>query len=191
MVAAQTLLDAERPLTYDDLAGMPDDGQRYEIIGGELIVNPAPLVGHQRVFGQLFEFLRVFARETGAGEAIPAPFDVLLGRNDAVQPDLVFLLASHPRVRDNENSIDYPPDVAIEILSPSSRRIDLVKKMALYVRAGVPEYWVADPQERTLTINVLERDHYVPVAPESDGVLASRVVPGLRIDPAYVFATLE
>jgi Uma2 family endonuclease len=191
MVAAQTLLDEERPLTYDDLANMPDDGKRYEIIGGELIVNPAPLAGHQRVLMELLEFLRTYARKTRSGEVFVAPFDVVLSRNDAVQPDLVFLLASRPRVPDNENAIDYPPDIAIEVLSPSSRRTDLVKKMALYVRAGVPEYWVADPQQRTLTINVLEGDHYVPVAPESDGVLASRVVPGLRIDPAFVFATLE
>jgi Uma2 family endonuclease len=96
-----------RPLTYDDLLQMPDDGQRYEIIGGELIVNPAPTSGHQRVLGRLYRLIDDHVRRSDAGEVFIAPFDVLLGHFDAVEPDLLFLSAAHPRVPDDQNSIDY------------------------------------------------------------------------------------
>lgn len=180
-----------RPLTYDDLRDMPDDGQRYEIIGGELIVNPAPASGHQRVLGELYRLIHGYVRRYDAGEVFFAPFDVLLGRNDAVEPDLVFLSVARPRVPNDENSIDYAPDLVVEVISPSSRQTDRVKKMALYARAGVPEYWIADPQRRILIVNVREGENYVPISPDAEGWLASRALPGLRIDPAIIFAVLD
>lgn len=190
MAATPNLLDYDRPLTYDDLFDMPDDGQRREIINGELIVSPAPVHDHQRVLGYLYRIFDDHALETGAGEAFLAPFDVILTRFDAVQPDLVFLLASHGHAPGNEHSIDYPPDLVVEILSPSSRGTDRIRKMALYARAGVPEYWIADPDQRTLTIHVLDGGEYRAIAPGSDGKLESRVLPGLRVDPVAVFARL-
>jgi Uma2 family endonuclease len=191
MIARQRTLAYERPLTYDDLLQMPDDGERREIINGELIVNPAPTFDHQRVFLRLSHILDAYADATGAGEVVPAPIDVLLGRHDVVQPDLLFLLATRPRARGNENSIDYPPDLAVEIISPSSRGTDRGKKMALYARSGVPEYWIVDPDRRTLAIYVLHGDDYQVVDPDADGLLTSRVLPGLRVDPAEVFARLD
>jgi Uma2 family endonuclease len=145
-----------RPLTYDDLLDMPDDGQRYEIIGGELFVSPPPTWGHQQVIGRLFEVLRDYARETNGGRVVFAPFGVLLGRHDAVEPDLIFLSADRPKVPNEDNTIDYPPDLVVEVISPSSRRKDRVAKMALYARTGVPEYWIADPSDRAFTINHLQ-----------------------------------
>jgi Uma2 family endonuclease len=180
-----------RPLTYDDLKDMPDDGQRYEIIGGELLVTPAPTSNHQRVVGRIFRLLDDYARDTDAGEVFMAPFDVHLGRYDAVQPDLVFVPAIRPRVPGEENSIAYPPGLVVEILSPSTRTADRVKKMALYARSGVPEYWIADPLTRTIAINVLDGEEYVPVQPDADARLASRALPGLTVDPVVIFAGLN
>jgi Uma2 family endonuclease len=90
-----------------------------------------------------------------------------------------------------EGIIDEPPDIVVEILSPSTRGVDLVRKMALYARSGVPEYWVADPGPRILVINRLQGEDYVAVEPDTDGWLASRVFPGLRVDPAEVFSDLD
>jgi Uma2 family endonuclease len=179
-----------RPLTYDDLLQLPDDGQRYEIIGGELIVNPAPTSGHQRVLGRLYRLMDDHVRRCDAGEVFIAPFDVLLGHFDAVEPDLVFLSAARPRVPDNQNSIDYAPDLIVEVISPSSRRIDRVRKMALYAQAGVPEYWIADPERRILVINKLQGQDYVPVEPDADGWIASPTLSGFRVDPTEVFSEL-
>jgi Uma2 family endonuclease len=180
-----------RPLTYDDLRDMPDDGQRYEIIDGELIVTPAPIMGHQRVVGRLYRLLDDYARRVQGGEVAFVPFDVRLGHFDAVEPDLVFLTAARPRVPNDENSIDYAPDLVVEVISPSSRRIDRVRKMALYARSGVSEYWIADPTERILVVNLLQGKEYVQVAPDSDGVIASPTLPGLRVDSSEVFSDLD
>lgn len=191
MIATTRALAYERPLTHDDLLMMPDDGERREIISGELVVNPAPPSNHQRVFLRLSSILDGYALETGAGEVLPAPFDVILGRFDVVQPDLIFLLGNRPRVPGNENSIDYPPDLVVEIISPSSRGTDRGKKMALYARSGVTEYWIADPERRTLAINVLQGDDYRAVDVNPDCTLTSRILSGLRVDPAAVFARLD
>lgn len=179
------------PLTYDDLRDMPDDGQRYEIIGGELVVTPAPSMGHQLVSGSLYDLLRHYARTVNGGKVVYAPFDVRLSPHDVVEPDLVFLSAARPRVPNEDNSIDYPPDLVVEVISPSSRRSDRVAKMALYARAGVPEYWIADPVERSLVINLLQGDTYVSVAPDADGWLTSPTLAGLRVDPVEVFSELN
>jgi Uma2 family endonuclease len=180
-----------RPLTYDDLQEMPDDGFRYEIIDGELIVNPAPTGGHQRIFLRLGRLLDDYAREFQAGDVFLAPFDVQFSRFDAVQPDIVFISAAHPRVSNEDNSIDFTPELVVEIISPSSRRNDRIRKMALYARSGVPEYWIVDPERRLFSIHALAGDHYLEVEPDAEGGLSSRVLPGLRIDPAAVFAVLD
>jgi Uma2 family endonuclease len=178
-----------RPYTYDDLRHMPDDGQRYEIIGGEMIVTPAPTAAHQRVIGRLYRLFDDHARQFG-GEVLLAPFDVKLGRHDAVEPDLVYLAASRPRVPAADNSIAYAPDLVVEVISPSSRRTDRVLKMALYARTGVQEYWIADPLERTLTVFVLDGEEYDQIAPDADGWITSRTIPGLRVNPVELVADL-
>jgi Uma2 family endonuclease len=180
-----------RPLTYDDLLDMPDDGQRYEIIGGELFVNPPPTWGHQLVVGRFYRLLDDFARESNSGRVAFAPFGVLLGRNDAVEPDLIFLSSKRPRVPNEDNTIDYPPDLVVEVVSPSSRRKDRVAKMALYARSGVPEYWIADPIERSFAMYFLEGDAYVPIAADADGWFSSPTLVGLRVNPTDIFSELE
>ena len=79
----------------------------------------------------------------------------------------------------------------VEILSPSSRGIDLVRKMALYARSGVSEYWIADPERRVLVLDKLQGEEYVAVEPDSDGRTASPTLPGLRVDPSEVFSGLD
>ena len=180
-----------RPLTYDDLLEMPDDGQRYEIIGGELIVTPAPSWNHQRVLLELTRLIDDFARETGKGKLVFAPFDVILGPHDIVEPDLVFIASEQGHYPGDHNSFEGAPALVVEVISPSSRQSDHVKKMILYARAGVLEYWIADPEQRTLIVNVLEDKTYLPVSPDADGWLNSRVLPGLRVDPTTIFAGLD
>jgi Uma2 family endonuclease len=180
-----------RPLTYDDLRELPDDGNRYEVIGGDLIVNPAPTSGHQRVLLRLIRMFDDFVRQTGAGEFFVAPFGVQLGRFDAVQPDIVYLSASRPRVANDDISIDYAPDLIVEVTSPSSRRFDRVHKAALYARSGVPEYWIVDPAERTLDVFLLQSEDFVPQQPVTDGSIVSPTLAGLRFDPMKVFCVLD
>ena len=180
-----------RPLTYDDLQGMPDDGNRREVLEGELIVNPAPRRDHQEVVANLGWILQRFLRGSGGGRVYTYPVDLYLGRHDIVQPDLVVIRDERLGIYRPEGIIDEPPDIVVEILSPSTRGIDLVRKMALYARSGVPEYWVADPERRILVINRLQGEDYIAVEPDTEGWIASPTLLGLRVDPSEVFSGLE
>ena len=184
------MISTQRPLTYDDLLLMPDDGQRREVLGGELIVNPAPRRDHQEVAANLDWILQRFLRPSGLGRVYTHPVDVYLGRNDIVQPDLVVIRETRLGIYRPEGIVDGPPDLVIEILSPSTRGIDQIRKMALYARSGVREYWIADPEQRRIAIHILEGEDFIPLAADADGWLASPTLPGLRVDPAEVIAGL-
>ena len=117
-----------------------------------------------------------------------APVDVLLTEYDLVLPDLTFVAADrlgiiHPA------RIEGAPDLVLEILSPSTRRVDLVRKAALYATAGVREYWLVDPEARSITVSALAGRHFEPVAASSP-VARSSVLPGLEVDAAALFADL-
>ncbi len=180
-----------RPLTYDDLRGMPYDGKRREVLEGELIVTPAPSRDHQEILANLDWILQRFLRASGSGRVYTHPVDLYLGRHDIVQPDLVVIRDARPGIYRPEGIIDEPPDFVVEILSASTRGIDLVRKMALYARSGVSEYWIADPERRILVINRLQGEDYVAVEPDTDGWIASPTLPGLRVDPSEVFSGLD
>ncbi len=184
------MIATQRPLTYADLMDMPDDGIRREVIGGELRLPPAPTAGHQDVVGNIYLILRTYGRESG-GHVYLAPSDVLLGHFDIVQPDLLFLSVGRERVPPDRHAIEGPPDLVVEVISPGTGWIDRTRKMALYATYRVPEYWIADPLRRVIVVNVLEGEEYVAVQPDADGLIASRALPGLRVDPAEVFAELD
>src|SRR5688572_627283 len=103
---------AERPYTADDLAEMPDDGRRYEVLGGELIVSPSPSERHQSVLTELLASLRAFIREHRLGKVYPAPFDVSFDEYNILQPDLIVVLKQH-RDRILSNGIAGPPDLVV------------------------------------------------------------------------------
>lgn len=121
---------APRPLTYEDLLETPDDGNRYEILGGELIVSPAPTPMHQRVLARLFRLIDRFVQDKNAGELFFAPLDVRFDPHDIVEPDLLFIRRERLDIID-EKLIEGAPDLVVEVLSPSSRGRDRVRKMAL------------------------------------------------------------
>jgi len=134
-----------RPFTWADLETMPDDGHRYELIDGALIVTPAPSWRHQRGVLELAVALR--AKCPSDLEILVAPFDVVLAADTVVQPDI--LVTSRDKF--TEKALHGPPLLAIEILSPSTRRIDLLLKRSWYEAAGCASYWLLDPDTEQLT----------------------------------------
>jgi Uma2 family endonuclease len=184
------MIASQRPLTYADLLDMPDDGVRREVIGGELRMPPAPTAGHQEVVGNLHIILRTYALSFG-GRVLLAPFDVLLGHFDIVQPDLLFLSVGRERIPSDQHAVEGPPDLVVEVISPGTGWVDRTRKMALYATFRVPEYWIADPLRRVIVVNVLDGEEFVAVEPDEDGLITSRMLPGLRVDPAEVFAGLD
>ena len=180
----------ERPLTYEDLEGFPDDGKRREVVGGKLYVSPAPLKKHQRLSKRLVVLFHEQVERPGLGAVFHAPVDVRLPNGDQVQPDLLVLLLDHLG-RYERNTVFGPPDIVVEIFSPTSFSYDKTEKAELYAALGVPEYWQADPDTPELRILEFGDGAYVPIPPDPDGRLRSRVVPGLVVDPATLFANLD
>ncbi len=157
-MAVVTVLPKSQPLTRRDLDAMPDDGHRYEIIDGALLVTPAPRPRHQLVAARLFTILASGC--PARLEVLFAPLDVALSDNTVLQPDL---LVARPEDF-TERDLPVPPLLAVEILSPSTRLIDLNLKRARYEQAGCPSYWVVDPDAPSVTAWELRADQYVEVA---------------------------
>ncbi|MGH2559263.1 MAG: Uma2 family endonuclease [Thermomicrobiales bacterium] len=175
-------------LTYDDLCRMPDDGNRYELIGGELVVSPAPTWLHQEVLVRLGEVVRPFVAAGNHGRVGIAPLDVHLGRHDIVQPDMIFVSRERVHVL-TSNGTEGPPDLVVEILSPTTRRRDLGAKLVLYASAGVREYWAVEVADPDFMLFVLKDGELVRV-PHDGKTVRSVVLPGLEIDRTSLFANL-
>lgn len=134
---------------------MPDDGHRYELIDGVLLVTPAPNVAHQRCMVSIVALLHAARAEDH--EVLVAPFDVRLSQFTVVQPDV--LVARKSDLTDAR--LEGAPVLAVEIQSPSTRRIDLGTKRLTYEAAGVPAYWLVDPEVPGLTVLQLDAGRYV------------------------------
>jgi len=144
--------------TEDDLPGMPDDGNRYEIVDGSLIVTPSPIRRHQRAVVSLAR--RLADACPPELEVLVAPYDVRISATTVLQPDLLVA----PRDDGDQRQLPGPPLLAVEVLSPSTRLIDLGLKRARYEAAGCPVYWVVDPTAPSLIAWELVDGEYVQVA---------------------------
>ncbi|MBA2278719.1 MAG: Uma2 family endonuclease [Chloroflexia bacterium] len=176
-----------RLLTYDDLCRMPDDGQRYEIIGGQLIVSPSPVRAHQELLGDLYAVIRSHVRRHRLGMVYFAPVDVRLSPHDVVQLDLLFIREDRLDIYKARGDVKGPPDLVVEIISPSSEKTDPGRKFDLYAASGVPEYWLADPATHRFQLFVLHDGRYTETSPVA-GRLHSTVIAGLVLDPSALFA---
>ena len=145
-------MQTRAPATWEDVERMPDDGNRYESIGGQLYMTPAPVIRHQRVSKRLQSALMRLLEETGHGEVFDAPCLVEFpGTGDRVQPDLLFV-SNERRGIITEKAVHGAPDLVVEILSPSTAHRDRGIKLDLYARRGVREYWIADPVEDVVDV---------------------------------------
>jgi Uma2 family endonuclease len=170
--------------TWDDYRTWPDD-QRWEIIGGEAFnMSPAPLVRHQIVSRELEHRLVAHFRGKKC-QVFDAPIDVRLSEDDIVQPDLV--VVCNPR-QIKTTHIEGAPTLAIEITSPTTFRHDRVRKMDLYARHGVREYWVVTPHPSLIEIFVLKGDAYrLHAGYDKEETLRSPAFPGLEMALREVF----
>jgi Uma2 family endonuclease len=176
-----------RPLTYDDYAAMPNDGKRYELHEGELSVIPTPTTLHQETLGNLLVILAPHVRATGRGEIMLSPFDCIMSNITVVQPDLIYLDEVRASLL-SERALEGAPTLAIEIVIPSTLRVDRTIKMALYANHDVPWYWIVDPDGRAIEVYHLQAGVY-----RLEATLAGaepRALPplsDLRLDPASIW----
>ncbi len=179
------------PMTYQDLLRLPEDHLRHELIGGEHFVSPSPAVKHQRIVLNLARILSSFARAHRLGEAMVGPLDVLLTEHDVVEPDVLFVSAARAN-RVQERYVDGAPDLVVEVLSPSNRKLDRTKKHRLYETHGVPEYWIVDPEVESVEVYRAATPGGPlalagSLAPAAGDTLETPLLPGLRIPMSEVF----
>jgi Uma2 family endonuclease len=180
--------------TYQDYLRIPrgaDDGRRFEVIRGVLYVTATPTWPHQHAVWELGYLLQEFVRKHGLGTVAGAPFDILLPDRiaDPVQPDLFyFRVGNEPSPEDGRYF--GVPDFIAEVLSPSTHRRDRKAKLEAYRDAGVPEYWVIDPQARTVVVYGLNEDRtrYVELARGKAGErVGSAILAGLIVEASDLF----
>ena len=146
------------PFTYDDLQGTPDDGHRYELLDGALVVTPAPGTTHQVCTGALYVLLRQHRRP---GDIVMiAPFDYVISEVTVLEPDVIVA-----RREDlGTANLAATPLLVVEVASPSTRRFDRTAKRLAYEEAGVPAYWLVDPGVPSVTVLELVDGRYEEVA---------------------------
>src|SRR5579862_2841997 len=176
-------------LTYEDLERFPEDGLRRELIGGDLVVSPSPIPAHQSAVTALAGSLLSYAR-TRRGRAFVGPIDIVFGDRDVVAPDAVYVAADRLAIV-GEKNLKGAPSLVIEVLSPSTTRVDRTKKRSLYARSGVLEYWIVDVKRRSIercsgpTGQGYETIDTFGIA---DGAMPAATLAGLRVDLAEIFA---
>jgi len=175
-------------VTFAELQQWPDDGRRYELYDGEVIVVPSPFPRHQRVASNIEEILREY-EHAADGLTFRAPLDIVLSEHNVVQPDVVFFRKERRHLIDMMAATRAAPDLAVEVLSRSTEARDRGRKMRLLARFGVPEYWIVDPVKNTFEIYVLRGSAYERVAAlgEHDDV-TSPALPDLTFRAGRVFA---
>lgn len=164
-----------------------DDERRYEIIHGELLMTPAPGIRHQSIARELSLRFVQFVQERKMGVIFFAPTDVVLSETEVVQPDILFIRTGRIGEIVDEHAVHGPPDLVVEILSPSSLQRDRHHKRELYQRAGVPEFWIVDPANRAIEVFSLgEAGYELTSFAAETGAVASRVLDGFAIAVAEV-----
>ena len=150
---------AIRPWTLEEVRRLPEDGNRYELVRGELFVTPSPTEDHEMIAARLHEVLAPYVARNGLG-LVFRPRAVFRRRGSEVEPDLQVRQAKRPGAKDWDESPT--PILVIEILSPTTRRRDREQKRSFYIEEGVAEYWIVDPEEKAITrVRPGEKDEHI------------------------------
>lgn len=177
-------------LDINDYMLFPEDGKRHQLIDGEHLMTPSPSSRHQMVLRNLTRILDSHVMRHNLGQVLFAPLDVVLSDFDVVQPDLMFVSARRQEII-TDGGLRGAPDLVVEVVSESSRKIDEVIKRKLYERFQVREYWIVDPVVDTAKVYRLDQCSFLPpvlLHAETGDELTSPLFAGLRVPLTAVFA---
>jgi Uma2 family endonuclease len=146
-------------VSYADLQGAPEDGRRYELYDGEVFVVPAPIPLHQLIAHRFANLLQAYQGARG-GLVFLSPIDIVFSDLDVLQPDVVFFRGGREKLIDLRAPIRAVPDLVAEVLSPSTATTDRGRKMQMFARYGVLEYWLVDPESGIVEICWLVGGNY-------------------------------
>ena len=177
---------ADRLYTYEDYLKI-DDNNQYELIGGKLILVPAPRTMHQEMILEIASTIREFVRKNNLGKVLIAPTDVLLSETEKPQPDILFVSKERLDII-TEMNVQGAPDLVVEILSPSTGRYDRVEKSKMYYKYGVKEYWIVDPEHKVVEVFIpAEKSWNLFQSYDDEDTLTSPLLTGLEIPLKNIF----
>ena len=175
------------PLTVENYKLLPETGPRYQLIQGDLYMALAPNRFHQEISRNLQFELHSYLKRNPIGKLFKAPFDVYLDEFNVFQPDIIIVLNERLEILTEEGA-EGAPELVVEILSPKTRRLDLVNKKQEYARAGVKELWIIDPEPRTIEIHQFTSTGIEEIRQVvEDDTLSSDLLPGFNLDVAAIF----
>ena len=145
--------------TYADYCELPSDGKQYQVMGGVLYMVPSPNYEHQRVLRKIFLPIANYAEKEKLGEAIFAPFDVVFTQTDVVQPDILFVSKERSGIIEKQGVLG-APDLIVEAISPSTKKVDEEIKKDLFEKHGVCEYILVYPEEKKIVHYYLQSGKY-------------------------------
>ena len=182
----QTVPRRPGPYRRADYAALPDE-PRCELIHGRFYLSPSPVRLHQFLVTQLWQILQAVAGEQG-GQALVAPMDVHLADHTVAQPDVLYVSPGRQEIL--QEWIEGAPDLVVEVLSPSTARMDRLLKLNRYAEGGVGEYWLVDPALRAIEFLVHDGERFA-VHVQDGGTWTSPVVPGVELDIDALWAEVE
>jgi Uma2 family endonuclease len=185
------VLSRAKAITYTEFRQMEfddNDPYIYELINGELMRKSAPKPRHQQISGKLHVAISNFIKTNNLGEIFYSPIDVFLTEYTVPQPDLVYVSKENADIIDLEEGILGIPDLIIEIISPSSVRLDRITKKELYESFGIKEYWIIDPNNTSIEIYTLvEKTYKLHLLEAVEGKINSLVIAGFEMDLKDIF----
>ena len=182
-------------LTLEAWQALPETKQRYEIVDGVMLMAPAPTADHQWVMFEISVRLRSFVNERELGVVLPAPVDLLIQREPlrTRQPDILYLSAERTGMRGRSqlrgvHFLEIPPDLVVEVLSPSSSRRDIEERLADYKGIGVLECWLVSPEAETIEVlRLSSNEAATEVIFGADGTLTSDVFSDFTLPIREIF----
>ena len=189
------VVDVKR-LTYQEYLELPETSLRYEILVGEMLMTPAPTPYHQALLGRVFVLLQSFIIERNLGVVLGAPVDVLIQKEPLCtrQPDILFLSATRSGISKisqlrSMQVLATPPDLVVEILSPSNTRGEMLDKLEDYRKIGVCECWLVSPEAETVEVLRLSPDGIATISINGiDGTLDSELMKDFSPSLKEIFA---
>lgn len=173
--------------TETDYFNLPDSNRLVELSEGELSIVPPPSFTHQKILDNLYSILKTFVLDHDLGMTAFAPLAVRLWPGKIREPDILFYTHAH---RDRiDEQVSGPPDLAAEIISPGTRKTDRHDKFYEYAQAGIAEYWLVDPEAKTIEVFVLNDGVYTLLVKAGiEETAVSHLLPGLEISSHHIFA---
>jgi len=171
---------------YDEYFGLPE-GAPYQLIAGKLVMTPSPIPLHQNISGHLYFELLKYVENEAIGQVFVAPLDVCFDEENIYQPDILFIRKENENII-GKTMIEGPPDLVVEVLSPSTAYYDLRTKFRVYEKSGVQEYWIVDPERRSVEVYTNQDGKFSRQSEvEGSGEVQSKIISGFFVQIDTIF----